>query len=322
MKAIVMNAYGGPDVLELKEVDKPTVAESDILVRVHSAGLNAGDYFIMRGSPWLARIMVGFPRPKEHILGWDVAGHVVEVGKNVTRFQPGDRVFGCSTATLAEFACGPEGQFAMVPAGLTLEQAAAVPVAAMTALKALRDQAKVKAGQKVLINGASGGVGTFAVQIAKALGAEVTGVCRTRSADMVRSIGADHIIDYTREDFARTGQRYDLILDNVGNRSFADCRRALSPGGIHLPNTGHGGMRFVFKAYLLAALMRQHARPFLTAANKDDLLYLSDLIETGKVKPVIDRTYPLSDIHEAMRYLEEEHAQGKVVVLVEERSQQ
>jgi 2-desacetyl-2-hydroxyethyl bacteriochlorophyllide A dehydrogenase len=316
MKAIVLNAYGGPDVLELKEVDRPAVTDNDVLVGVHAASLNAGDYFSMRGSPWLARFDVGFPKPKDHILGWDVAGHVEEVGKNVTRFQPGDEVFASCDGALAEYACAPEGKFAMTPTNLTLEQAAAVPSAAMTALHALRDEAKVQPGQKVLINGASGGVGTFAVQIAKALGAEVTGVCSTRNVDMVRSIGADHVIDYTKEDFTQSGQRYDLILDNVGNRSFADCRRALTPEGTHLPNTGHGGMSYVIKAYVLSAFMRQHARPFLSVPNAEDLLYIKDLIEAGKVKPVIDKTYPMSETREAFRYLEEEHAQGKIVVLI------
>jgi NADPH:quinone reductase-like Zn-dependent oxidoreductase len=316
MKAIVLNAYGGPEVLELKEVDQPAVTENDVLVGVHAAGLNAGDYFSMRGSPWLVRLNVGFPKPKDHILGWDVAGIVAEVGRNVTRFQPGDKVFASCESTLAEYACAPEGKFARAPANLTLEQAAAVPSASMTALHALRDHAKVRPGQKVLINGASGGVGTFAVQIAKAFGAEVTGVCSTRNADLVRSIGADYVIDYSEEDFTRSGLRYDLILDNVGNRSFSDYRQALTPGGTHLPNTGHGGMGYVIKAYIFSALMRQHARPFLSVPTAEDLLFINDLIEAGKVKPVIDKTYPMSETRDAFQYLEEEHARGKVVVVM------
>jgi len=316
MKAIVMNAYGGPDVLELKEVDKPEVSENDVLVGVHASSLNAGDYFSMRGSPWLARFNVGFPKPKDHILGWDVAGQVEAVGKNVTRLQPGDKVFASCDGAFAEYPCAPEGKVAMAPTNLTLEQAAAVPCAAMAALHALRDQANVQPGQRVLINGASGGVGTFSVQIAKALGAEVTGVCSTRNVDMVRSLGADHVIDYTKEDFVQSGQRYDLIVDNVGNRSFSDYRRALTAEGIHLPNTGHGGMGYVIKAYLLSAFMRQHASPFLSVPNSEDLLYMKDLIEAGKVKPVIDRTYWMSETPEALRYLEEEHAQGKVVIVI------
>jgi NADPH:quinone reductase-like Zn-dependent oxidoreductase len=316
MKAIVLNNYGGPEVLELKEVDKPEATENDVMVEVHAASLNAGDYFTMRGSPWLARFSSGFPKPKDHILGWDLAGQVEAVGENVTRFQPGDKVFASCEGTLAEYACAPEGKFAMAPTNFTLEQAAAVPSAAMTALHALRDQANVQPGQRVLINGASGGVGTFSVQIAKSLGAQVTGVCSTRNVDMVRSIGADHVIDYTKEDFTQSGERYDLVLDNVGNHSFADCRRVLSPGGIHLPNTGHGGMGYVIKAYVLSAFMRQHASPFLSVPTAEDLLYIKELIEAGKLTPVIDQTYPLNETPEAFRYLEEEHARGKVVIIM------
>jgi NADPH:quinone reductase-like Zn-dependent oxidoreductase len=248
MKAIVQNEYGSPDVLKLKEVDKPVVKDDGVLVSVHAAALNAGDYFSMRGSPWLARFTVGFPKPKNYILGWDVAGHVEAIGKNVKRFQPGDEVFASCNGTLAEYACAAEDMFAMKPTNLTFEQAAAVPTAAITALQGLRDAGKVQPGQKVLINGASGGVGTFAVQIAKSFGAEVTGVCSTRNVDMVRSIGADHVIDYTQEDFTQSGQRYDLILDNVANRSFSDLRHALTPQGIIIPNSGHGGMGYVIKA--------------------------------------------------------------------------
>jgi NADPH:quinone reductase-like Zn-dependent oxidoreductase len=311
-----MNAYGGPEVLQLKEVDKPQCAENDVLVSVHASSLNAADYFSMRGSPWLARFDVGFPKPKDHILGWDVAGQVEAVGKNVTRLSPGDKVFASCAGAFAEYACAPEGEFAMAPTNLSLEQSAAVPSAAMAALHGLRDQANVQPGQKVLVNGASGGVGTYSVQIARALGAEVTGVCSTRNVELVRSLGADHVIDYTREDFTQSGRRYDLILDNVGNHSFADCRRALSPGGTHLPNTGHGGMGFVIKAYILSAFMRQHASPFLSVPNAEDLRYVKDLIEAGKVRPVIDRTYPMSETPEALRYLEQEHARGKVVILM------
>ncbi len=315
MKAIVMNAYGGPEVLELKEIDRPAIGENDVLVRVHAASINAGDVFSMRGSPWLARFSVGFPRPKDHVLGWDMAGVVEQVGAAVTRFRPGDSVFASSEHSLAEFARVPESKCAAAPSALSLEQAAAVPSAALTALHALRDQAKPRAGQHVLINGASGGVGTFAVQIAKALGAEVTGVCSTRNVDLLRSIGADHVIDYTREDFTRSGQRYDLILDNVGSRSFSDCRRALSPDGMHLPNTGHAGMGYVFKAYALSAVSRKHANPFLSVPKADDLAFIRSLIEDGKVKPVIDATYPMSETREAFRYVEEEHPRGKVVIL-------
>ena len=316
MQAVVMNAYGGPEVLELKEIDRPEITENDVLVQVHAASLNAGDYFSIHGSPWLTRFSVGFPQPKDHILGWDLAGRVEAVGKNATRFRPGDAVYASTESALAEYACVPEDKLAPAPANLTLEQAAAVPSAAMAALHALRDQAQVQPGQKVLINGASGGVGTYSVQIAKALGAEVTGVCSTRNVEMVRAIGADHVIDYKKADFTQGNERYDLILDNVGNHSFAACRRVLAPGGIHLPNTGHGGMGYVIKAYLFSAVTRQHARPFLSVPNAEDLLYIKDLIEAGKVKPVIDKTYPMSETREAFRYLVEEHARGKVIVLM------
>ena len=326
MKAIVMNAYGGPDVLKLKEVDKPEVTENDVLVGVHAASLNAGDYFSMRGSPWLARFTVGFPKPKDHILGWDVAGHVEAVGKNVTRFQPGDKVFASCEGTLAEYACAPEGKFAMTPTNLTLEQAAAVPSAAMTALHALRDQANVQPGQKVLINGASGGVGTFAVQIAKSLGAEVTGVCSTRNGDMVRSIGADHVIDYTKEDFTKGGERFDVILDNVANHSLADCRRALTPKGILLSNNGTSGGRWIgplgrmAAAAVLSLFVRKQKPPFYSPVRKRDLIDLTKLIEAGEITPVIDRTYPLAETAEAMGHVGEGHARGKVAITVEQNN--
>ena len=316
MKAIVQNDYGSPDVLKLKEVDKPVTKENDVLIRVHAASINAGDYFSMRGSPWLARFSVGFPKPKNYILGWDMAGHVQAVGEKVTRFQPGDEVFASCSSAFAEYVCAAEDKLAMKPTNLTFEQAAAVPTAAITALQGLRDAGKVQPGQKVLINGASGGVGTFAVQIAKAFGAEVTGVCSSKNVDIVRSIGADHVIDYTQEDFTQSGRRYDLILDNVANHSFSDLRRALTPQGMIIPNSGHGGMGYVFKAFLLSPFMRQHGNMYLASSNNKDLVVLKDFIEAGKVTPVIDKIYPLIDTPEAFRYLEESHAQGKVVITI------
>ena len=316
MKAIVQNAYGSPETLQLQEVDKPEVKETEIRVRVRAAALNAGDYFSMRGSPWIVRLMVGFPKPKNYILGWDVAGHVDEVGRNVKRFHPGDTVFGSCQGALAEYACAAEEQFAIKPTNLTFEQAAAVPTAALTALQGLRDAGKVQAGQSVLINGASGGVGTFAVQIAKFLGAEVTGVCSTRNVELVRSLGADHVIDYTQEDFTQGGPRYDLILDNVGNRSFSDCRRALTPRGTLLPNTGHAGMGYVLMAFARSAFVRQQGRLFVEKPNAQDLLVLKVLIEAGKVSPVIDKTYRLDESPKALAYVGEGHARGKVVVVL------
>ncbi len=316
MKAIVQNAYGSPDVLELKEVEKPVVKDDGILVCVHATAINAGDYFSIKGSPWLVRMSVGFPKPKNYILGWDVAGHIEAAGKNVKRFQPGDEVFGSCSHAFAEYVSADANQFAMKPANLTFEQAAAVPTAALTALQALRDKGKLQPGQKVLINGASGGVGTFAVQIAKSFGAEVTGVCSTKNMDLVRSLGADHVIDYTQEDFTRSGKLYDLLLDNVANRTFSDLRRVLTPQGRIIPNSGHGGMGYVFKAYILSSFMRWQGRPFVTSVNNKDLTILKELIGSGKVTPVIDRTYSLSEIPEAFRYLNKSHARGKVVITV------
>jgi NADPH:quinone reductase-like Zn-dependent oxidoreductase len=317
VKAIVQNGYGSSRVLALKDVDEPSIKENDILVEVHAVGLNAGDYFSMRGSPWPIRFMVGFPRPKNHILGWDMAGRVRAVGKKVTRFQPGDEVFAACGRTLAECVSVAENLLALKPTNLTFEQAAGVPTAAFTALKGLRDVGKMQPGQKVLINGASGGVGTFAVQIAKVFGAEVTGVCSTRNVEMVRSIGADHVIDYTREDFTQCGEGYDLILDNVANRSFSDLRRALTPQGTVIPNSGHSGMGYVFKAFLLSLFMRQHGRTFFASGNYKNLVVLKELIEAGKVTPVIDRMYTLSETPEAIGYVGDGHARGKVVITIE-----
>jgi NADPH:quinone reductase-like Zn-dependent oxidoreductase len=317
MKAIVQNAYGSPDVLEIKEVSKPELKENEVLVQVAAASINAGDIFSLKGSPWLARFSVGFPRPKDYILGWDAAGTVEAVGVKVTKFKPGDEVYTLCSGALAEFARAPEDNVALKSQNLTFEGAAAVPSAALTALLALRSQGKVKAGQKVLINGASGGVGTFSVQIAKALGAEVTGVCSTRNVELVRSLGADHVVDYKKEDFTKSDLQYDLLLDNVGSRSFAECRRMLTSQGVHLPNTGHAGMSYVIKAYLLSALMPQHLAPFLAVPSPEDFHFLNELIEAGKVKPVIDKIFPMSQAKEAFWYLEREHAQGKVVISID-----
>ncbi len=316
MRAIVQNAYGAPDVLQLKEVANPLTKENEVLVRVHAAALNAGDVFSMRGSPWLARFSVGFPKPKDYILGWDVAGRVETVGEHVTRFQPGDEVFASCSHTLAEYVSVAEDKAALKPTNLAFAQAAAVPTAAITALQGLRDAGKVQPGQHVLINGASGGVGTFAVQIAKALGADVTGVCSTRNVAMVRSLGANHVIDYTREDFTQGDRRYDLILDNVASRSFSELRRVLAPQGVIVPNSGHGGMGYVFKAFVLSPFTRQLGGMYLALPNDKDLGFLRELIEAGKLKPVVDRTYPLPETPDAFRYLEESHAQGKVVITV------
>ena len=316
MKAIVQHGYGSPTVLELEEIAKPPVKDDGVLVRVHAAALHAGDYFVMMGVPYPVRFVAGWPRPKDYVPGFDVAGHVEAVGKNVTRLRVGDEVFGMSGRACAEYACAPEATFALRPARLTFEQAAAVPTSAFAALHGLRNAGKLQPGQRVLINGASGGVGTFAVQIAKSLGAEVTGVCSARNVALVRSIGADHVIDYTREDFTRGGRTYDLIFDNVGNRPFSDCRRALTPQGIHIPNSGDAGMGYALMALVRSAFVRQQGRPFLSVANNKDLEALKQLIESGKVTPVIDRTYPLSETPAAFEYIGGRHARGKVVITI------
>ena len=317
MKTIVQNGYGSPDVLELKEIDRPAAEDNDVLVRVYATSIHAGDYFTMRGEPFAVRLAFGLSKPKgNYIPGYDVAGRVEAVGKGVTRLQPGDEVFGACSGGCAEYVCTAEDNLVLKPANVTFEQAAPIATSASAALHGLRDAGKVRSGQKVLINGASGGVGTFAVQIAKSYGAEVTGVCSTRNVDLVRSIGADHVIDYTQEDFTQGGPRYDLILDNVANHSLSDCRRALTPQGILVPNSGHSGMGYVIKSFVSSLLVRQQGRPYLSTPNHEDLSVLKDLVEAGKVTPVVDRTYPLSQVPEAMAYIGEGHARGKVVITV------
>jgi NADPH:quinone reductase-like Zn-dependent oxidoreductase len=316
MKAIVQNDYGSPDALTLKEIAKPAIGDDEVLVRVHAASVNAGDYFTMMGSPWLVKFTVGFPKPKDHVLGWDLAGEVEEIGSQVTKFKPGDQVYAASDHAFAEYVSVAEEKLALKPNNLSFAEAAAVPTAAITALQGLRDAGNLQPGQKVLVNGAAGGVGTFAVQIAKALGAEVTGVCSTRNVELVRSLGADHVIDYTKEDFTQGDERYDLILDNVANHSFADLRRVLAPQGIIIPNSGHGGMSYVFKAFLLSPFMRQQRSPLTTNMNGQELVVLKELIEAGKITPVIDRTYPLGEVPAAVGYASKGHARGKVIITV------
>jgi NADPH:quinone reductase-like Zn-dependent oxidoreductase len=323
MKAIVQDKYGSPEVLELRDIDKPEIGDDEVLVRIRVAGANPADWAIMSGLPYIARPVYGLRKPKNAVRGTDVAGTVEAVGTGVRRLQPGDEVFGwCSGlgGAFAEYASVSEDALAPKPANLTFEQAAAVPMAGLVALQALRDHGGVRAGQKVLINGASGGIGTFAVQIAKALGAEVTGVCSTRNVEMVRSIGADHVIDYTREDFTHKDRRYDFILDNVANHSLSDLRRALTPTGTLVPNGGgfdnhwfaSGGR--VISAHVLKRFVSHRLRPFLMSLKFEDLVVLKELIEAGKVTPVIDRTYPLSEASQAIGHVGEGHARGKVVI--------
>ncbi len=323
MKAIVYADYGSPDVLELKEIEKPVPNDNQVLVKVRAASANPLDWHYMRGTPYFMRVTgVGLRRPKATRLGVDLAGQVEAVGRSVTRFKPGDEVFGTGGGAFAEYASSSEKKIVLKPANLTFEQAAAVPVAAISALQGLRDKGKVQPGQKVLINGASGGVGTFAVQIAKSFGADVTGVCSTRNVELVRSLGADQVIDYTQQDFTERGQRYDLILDCVGNQPLLRFRRALNPNGTCVliggggPNDGlwiGPPLRFV-KALLMSPFMSQKFVPLLAEIRREDLIFLADLMQAGKVTPVIDRTYPLSQVPAAIRYLEKGHARGKVVI--------
>jgi len=317
MNAVIQTGYGSAEVMELKKLETPTPGDGEVLIRVKAASLAAGEYFGMRGKPFPIRFYMGFPKPKrDFIVGIDCAGIVEAVGPNVTRFQPGDEVYGECRGSCAEYAVGKEGGLAPKPASLSFEQAAAVPTSACTALQALRDHGKVEPGQKVLVNGASGGVGPFAVQIAKALGAEVTGVCSTRNVEMVRAIGADHVIDYTKVDFTKGSERYDVILDNVASHSLSATRRVLTPNGLHVPSSGHAGMGWIIAAALSGVFVRQQVAPFVAATNTETLLALNEFIEAGKVTPVIDRTYPLSETAEAFAYLDEGHARGKVVIAI------
>src|SRR5712671_4192587 len=324
MKAIRYCEYGSPDVLKFEDVEKPVPNDDQVLIKVRAASLNFIDPGAMRG-PWPLRLMFGLRKPEKTRLGNDVAGQVEAVGKNVTQFKPGDEVFGVARPSLAEYACGRERGLVIKPANVTFEQAGSVAWAGFTALQGLR-KGNIQPGQKVLINGATGGVGTFAVQIAKLFGAEVTGVCSTGKVDLVRSIGANHVIDYTKEDFTKGDQRYDVIFDNVQNHSFSDRRRVLTPNGICvLAGIGGAGLhpetwgRIIggFKADLLSRFVRQKFVRYVTKMDKEDLKLLSDLMRTGEVTPVIDRTYKLSETAEAMRYFEEGHARGKVVITVE-----
>ena len=321
MKAIVQSRYGSPDLLRLEEIAKPVVKDDEVLVRVHAAAVNIGDWHLLRGVPYVMRLIFGLRAPRRRTPGLDIAGQVEAIGGNVKQLRPGDEVFGWCKGAFAEYACTAENNLLPKPTNLTLEQAAAVGDSAFTALAAVRDQGKVQPRQRVLINGASGGVGTFAVQIAKSFGANVTAVCSTRNIDLVRSIGADHVIDYTTEDFTQSAERYDVMLDLVGNRSLADCRRALTPRGTYVlvgvKDMGRWfGLDRQFKALLLSPAVGQRMRVFVARHNKDDLAVLKELVETGKVAPVIDRHYPLSDTPDALRYQGEGHAHGKIVIVV------
>jgi len=328
MKAIVYTRYGPPEVIQLKDVAKPAPKEDEVLVKVHAASVNAYDWHLLSADIFLIRFMGGgLLKPKNTFLGADIAGRVEAVGRTVTQFKPGDEVFGdiagCDNGSFAEYASVPENTLALKPANLTFEEAAAVPMAAVTALQGLRDQGQIQPGQKVLINGASGGVGTFAVQIAKSFGAEVTAVCSTRNLDQARSIGADHVIDYTQEDFTKNGQQYDLILAANGYHPLAAYKRALAPKGIYVMAGGKPAQ--IFQAMLLGPLMSKTGGKQMggvSAKNsQEDLVFMKELLEAGKVVPVIDKRFPLSETAEALRYLGAGHARGKVVITVEDNHQ-
>ncbi|HEX6166734.1 MAG TPA: NAD(P)-dependent alcohol dehydrogenase [Acidimicrobiales bacterium] len=323
MRAIVQDAYGPADVLELRDIDKPEAGDGEVLVRVHAAGVDRGAWHLMTGLPYPIRLAgVGFRAPKNKVLGSEVAGQVEAVGTEVTRFRPGDDVMGTCNGSFAEYARGRQDRLAAKPANLGFEQAAAVPISGSTALQALRDQGRVQAGQKVLVVGASGGVGSFAVQIAKAFDTEVTGVCSTSKVELVRSLGADHVLDYTVEDVADGRQRYDLVLDIGGNTSVTRLRRALTPEGTLVIVGGESGGRWLgglqrqLRALVTSPFVRQRLRVFVAREHYEQLEALTELIEAGKVMPAIDRTYPLSDVAEAIRYLEQGRARGKVVITV------
>jgi NADPH:quinone reductase-like Zn-dependent oxidoreductase len=320
MIAIVYQKYGSPDVLKLEEVEKPTPKDDEVLIKVYAAAVNAADWHLLRGKPFLVRLMgFGLLKPKNKILGADVAGRVEAVGRNVKQFQPGDEVFGTIRGGFAEYVCAHENALELKPANISFEEAAAVPMAAVTALQGLRDKGQIQPGQKVLINGASGGVGTFAVQIAKAFGAEVTAVCSTRNVDMVRAIGADQVIDYTQADFTQIGQQYDLILAANGYHPISAYKRALRPKGRYVMSGG--SMAQMFQAMLLGPVISMTGRNkmgnLMARPKQKDLDFMKELLEAGKVIPVIERRYPLSETAEALRYVEEGHAKGKVVITVE-----
>jgi NADPH:quinone reductase-like Zn-dependent oxidoreductase len=324
MKAIVYEEYGPPDVLQLKEVEKPTPSDDEVLVKIHAASVNAGDWHTLRGTPFLFRLMNGLrmPNDKARILGDDMAGQVEAIGVNIKQFQPGDEVFGISNfGAFAEHKCVTEDKLARKPANISFEQAAALPIAGITALQGLRDQGKIQSGQNILINGASGGVGTFAVQIAKSFGAEVTGVCSTSKVDMVCSIGADKVIDYTQEDFTKSGQRYDLIFAIGGDHPISDYRRALKPEGNYV--CAGGSLAQYSQALLLGPLISMIGSMKMGVVmpnpTQKDLIILLELFDAGKVVPIIDRRYPLSEVPEAIRYVEDGHARGKVIIVLEQK---
>ncbi|MBI5267352.1 MAG: NAD(P)-dependent alcohol dehydrogenase [candidate division Zixibacteria bacterium] len=321
MKAITYHNYGSPDVLKIEEVGKPAVGDNDVLVRVRAVAVNPYDWHFMRGKPYFMRLMTGLGNPKKTHFGADFSGVVEAVGKNIAIFKPGDEVFGCKHGAFAEYVCVPEKALALKPKNLAFEEAAAVPMAGLTALQALRDSGGIQSGQKVLINGASGGVGSFGVQIARSYGCDVTGVCSGRNVELVRSLGADQVIDYTKQNFTESGMHYDLILDCVGNRSIFAFRRALTPRGTYVGVGGGGGdwlgpLTGLLTVLIVSWFVRQHVTGMIARITRQDLVKLAELIESGKMKPVIDRRYTFGEVREAMSYLEEGHVRGKLVIVL------
>jgi NADPH:quinone reductase-like Zn-dependent oxidoreductase len=329
MKAAIYTRYGPPDVVQMADIEKPVPKDDEVLIRVRAAAVNPYDWHFMRGEPYPVRIAAGgLRKPKDSRLGADVAGEIEAAGRNITQFKPGDAVFGSCKGAFAEYACASESNLAMKPDNVTFEQAASVPIAAFTALQGLRrggltKDGKAQSGQKVLINGAAGGVGTFAVQIAKSFGADVTGVCSTRNVEMVRSIGADQVVDYTQEDFTKSARRYDVVLDCVGNHAFSECRRVMNPRGIYVGAGGTsdnwmiGPLTRAIQALVLSWFVSQKQVMVLAKPNQEDLTFMGELMAIGKVTPVIDKRYSLSEVSEAVRYLEAGHARGKVVITVD-----
>lgn len=322
MNAFIQTGYGSANVISPAVLEVPVPAAGEVLVRIRAASLAAGDYLMMRGTPFPARLSVGFPKPKpNHVVGLDCAGVIEAVGEGVTGFEVGDSVYGECRGACAQYACAKTGRIAHMPASLSFEQAAAVPTSACTALQGLRDQARVGPGKRVLINGASGGVGTFAVQIANAYGAHVTGVCSTANVEMVRELGANEVIDYTVDDFTQGDARYDAIPDNVASHSLSATRRALVPGGIHVPSSGHGGMSWIIAAAVVSVFVREQGQPLVATTNSADLAALAQMIDAGAVAPVIEQVYPFDQTVEAFSHIDSGHARGKVVITVESKGQ-
>lgn len=325
MRAAVYSGYGSADVVQIRDIEKPVPKDDEVLIKVRAASINPIDWRFLGGKPYSARILLGMRKPRRAGIGRDIAGQVEAVGRNVTGFKPGDEVFGTCRGAIAEYGCAAESKVVMKPAGVTFEQAASVPVAGLTALQGLRDKGKIRAGQRVLINGAAGGVGTFAVQVAKSLGADVTGVCSGGNVEMVRSIGADEVVDYTREDFTNDGKRYDAILDCVGNHSLSAYRRVLNPQGVYMLVGFHtcwmlGFIARPIRMLALSRLVKQDLVMIMGKVRKEDLIVLGEMVESGKVRPAIDRRYKLSEVAEAIEYAEKGHARGKVIISLEDNS--